>query len=84
MSIISNKNILRFERAVDDVLLVEVLHANDDFSEDVFDGIFCEFDLLFVNVKVEISFWKVLHYDVDVFVILEGLDDIGEEGVIFD
>ena len=37
-----------------------------------------------MNVKVEISLSKILHYDVDVFVILEGLDDIGEEGVIFD
>ena len=40
MSIISNEDVLRFERAVDDVLLMQVLHADDDFGEDVFDGVF--------------------------------------------
>ena len=81
MSVICNQYVLRFELPVNDSLLVQKLNSDYYLWEHVSDGIFGEDEVLFSGVEVEIALRQVLHDDVDVFFVLEDLDDVGEKGV---
>lgn len=81
MSLLSQKNVFWFELAINDALLVKELDSHYDLCNHVPDDAFREEDIWFFGVEEEIAFWKVLHDDVDILLVLEDFEDVGEEGV---
>jgi len=53
--------------------------SHNNFSHDDPNDFFCEGDLLLAKVKVEIAHGQILHYYVDVLLILKGFLDAYQE-----
>ena len=84
MSVIIDQYIFRLELPVNDACLMQKLNSDDDLGEHVSDGTFGKDEVLLSGVEIEIALGQVLHHDVNVFLILEDLCDVREEGVLAD
>lgn len=84
MSLVRDKNILRFQLTIDNILRVQVFHADNDLSQHISNSGFLQLNPLLLCVEVEVSLLEILHHDVDVLVVFESLVDGDEERVISD
>jgi hypothetical protein len=84
VSVIINQYVFGFELPVNDARLVQKLYSDDDLGEHVSDCTFWKDELLLSRVEIQVSLGQVLHYNIYVFLILEDLCDVGEEGVLAD
>ena len=84
MSVIIDQYIFRLELPVNDACLMQKLNSDDDLGEHVSDSTFGKDEVLLSGVEIEIALGQVLHHDVNVFLILEDLSDVREEGVLAD
>lgn len=82
--VIIDQYVFGFELPVNDAGLMQKLNSDDDLGEHVSDGTFGEDEVLLSGVEIEVALGQVLHHDVNVFLILEDLGDVGEEGVLAD
>jgi hypothetical protein len=73
--------ILRFNVAVDDVILMQILQAQYDAAYKEFDDVLREL-LIATNLKPQISAGHIIHNEVEVKPILEGEDHVDDEGVL--
>lgn len=61
---------------------MQILKSNNNLDKYISDIIFCKMNLFFSKIEIEIPKGKVLHYDIDVIIVLENLFDRRKEGMI--
>ena len=72
--------IFRFDVPVDNLVLVHVLQADNYVSDEELGFLLVEVPLI-AEVVAEISAVEVIHHEIEVLLILEGVGDVDKEGV---